>query len=123
MVDEDIWRSSNASNGLSTLDEVIQSCKTAGFNQNKVCIHVTSKPRFWAKYGFYVTRGEGLTQAHIAEIANIDPVPCVRVPEVYVIFSCRQCVYILMELSEGRNMRGGSMERLRWKLLSKPFYV
>ena len=101
MADEEIWRSANAPADLPTLDDIVKSCADAGFNRNGVCIEVLGKPRFWAKYGGSVIRGEGLTQAHVAGIVNADPVRVVRVPEVYLIFSREECGYIVMELVEG----------------------
>ncbi|KAI9512712.1 hypothetical protein F5148DRAFT_973101, partial [Russula earlei] len=59
------------------------------------------KPRFWVKHGRSVTRGEGLTQAHVAKIVNADHVRVVRVPEVYLIFSRGTWAYIVMELAGG----------------------
>jgi hypothetical protein len=101
MADEEIWRSANAPEDLPTLDDIVKSCADAGFNRNGVCIEVLGKPRFWAKYGVYVTRGEGRTQAYVAGIVNADPVRVVRVPEVYLIFSRDSCGYIVMEFVEG----------------------
>jgi len=75
---------------LPTLDHIVKSCADAGSNRNGVCIEVLGKPRFWAKYGGSITRGEGRTQAHVTGIAN-DPERVVRVPEVYLIFSREEC--------------------------------
>lgn len=100
MADEDVWLSANAPADLPTLHDIVKSCADAGFNRNGVCIEVAGKPRFWAKYGS-VTRGEGLTQAHVAGIVNADPVRVVRVPEVYLIFSREECRYMVMEYVEG----------------------
>jgi len=101
MAGEEVWRSANAPADLPTLDDIVKLCARAGFNRNGVCIEVLGKPRFWAKYGSSVIRGEGRTQAHVAGIVNTDPVRVVRVPEVYLIFSREKSRYIVMEFVEG----------------------
>lgn len=101
MADEDVWRSANAPTDLPALDDIVKSCADNGFNRNGVCIEVFGKPRFWAKYGGSVTRGEGLTQAHVAGIVNAEPAHVVRVPEVYLVFSREKCSYIVMEFVSG----------------------
>lgn len=105
MADETVWRSCNAPEDLPAVEDIIESCARAGSNRNGVCTHVSGKPRFWAKYGLSVTRGEGLTQAHVAGIVNNDPVPCVHVPDVYLIFSFGSRVYILVDFAEGMTIK------------------
>jgi hypothetical protein len=97
MTDEQVWHSVKAPKDLPTLGDIVKSCASAGFNRNGVGIKVAGKPRFWVKYGLSVTRGEGLTQTHVARIVNTDPVRVVRVPEVYLVFSRKRWGYIVME--------------------------
>ena len=99
-----IWRSTNAPKDLPTFDSIIKACGFAGFSRNGVSLLVAGQPRFWVKYSVYDIKGEGLTQAHVAEIVNADPEPVVRVPGVYLIFSHAGVTYIVMQLVEGMTM-------------------
>jgi hypothetical protein len=76
----------------------------------KVSIKVAGKPRFWVKYGLSVTRGEGLTQAHVAGIVNADPVRVIHVPEVYLVFLRKRWGYIVMEDVEGKTFAQRKLE-------------
>jgi len=107
----DVWRSVNAPGDLPTLDDIVKSCTDAGFNRNGVCIEVLGKPRFWAKYGIYVTGGEGRTQARVAGIANANPARVVCVPEVYLIFSREKWVYLVMEFVVVQHSQNASRAR------------
>ncbi len=110
MADEQVWRSVKAPKDLPTLDDIVKSCASTGFNRNGVSIKVAGKPRFWVKYGLSVSRGEGLTRAHVAGIVNADPVRVVRVPEVYLVFSRKRWGYIVMEVVEGKTFAQRKLE-------------
>ncbi|KAH7887172.1 hypothetical protein F5I97DRAFT_1806848, partial [Phlebopus sp. FC_14] len=80
-----------------------------------VPINVAGKPRFWTKYGSSVTKGEGLTQAHVAKIVNADLESIVCVPEVYVIFSWGRCRFIVMQFVEGTTFAGRKLPKGMYK--------
>ncbi|KAH8824855.1 hypothetical protein DL96DRAFT_1530674 [Flagelloscypha sp. PMI_526] len=89
---------------LPSFDDIVQSSAATGFNRNGVCIQVVDKARFWVKYGCSLTLGEGLTQAHVADIVNADFESIVCVPKVYLIFSHGRIRYIVMQFVEGETI-------------------
>ncbi|KAH8824856.1 hypothetical protein DL96DRAFT_1611057 [Flagelloscypha sp. PMI_526] len=93
-----------APNDLPTFDNIVQSCAAAGFDRNGICIQVAGEPRFWVKYGVSLTLGEGLTQAHVANIVNADSEKIVCIPQAYLIFSCGRIRYIVMQFVEGKTV-------------------
>ena len=103
MTGEEVEYLGNVPEDLPPLDDIVKTCTSAGsrFYRDGVCIKVAGKPRFWTKYGDAIIKGEGLTQAHVANIVNADLESVVRVPEVYVIFSRKEYRFIVMEFVEG----------------------
>ncbi|KAI0037763.1 hypothetical protein FA95DRAFT_1613902 [Auriscalpium vulgare] len=94
-----VWYSANVPADFPTRDSIALLCAEAG---NSVCIRVAGKPRYWVKYAYHSPlRGEGRTQAHVAKLVNTNPASVVRVPEVYLGFSRRQCSYLVMDFVQG----------------------
>jgi hypothetical protein len=105
MADDQVWHSANIPADFPTHDKICNSCATAGYNRNGVCIRVTGKPRFWVKYGEDPDiRGEGRTQAHVAGIVNANPASVFCVPEVYLGFSRGERGYIVMDFVRGTTL-------------------
>ncbi|KAI5982254.1 hypothetical protein EDD15DRAFT_155476 [Pisolithus albus] len=105
MADNEVWHLPNDAADLPTYDYIVKACTEAGFNRNGVCIQVTGKPPLWVKYGGdYVMRGEGRTQAYVAQIVNADPASVVRVPDVHLGFSRGRRAYIVMDYVHGKTI-------------------
>jgi hypothetical protein len=105
MADDQVWHSANILADFPTHDDIFNSCATAGYNRNSVCIRVAGKPRFWVKYGKdSVIRGKGRTQAHVAGIVNANPASVVYVPEVHLGFSRGKRGYIVMDFVQGTTL-------------------
>ena len=100
-----VWYSANIPEVFPTHDIIVKSCIKSGFNRNGVCIWVSGKPRFWVKYGIASEmRGEGRTQAYVADIVNANPESSFRIPQVYLVFSRGWCGYIVMDFVQGSTL-------------------